>query len=661
MTKKYLITLIFLVILGPLLLAETLSFDPSNNLFSARNLGLGGCSIGFANDANGVFLNPAGMGNFAFPQLSGMSRKMLLEETQYNLLTWAMPTNIGTFGIGYVGISTGGSLPTMRDPGSARIIVNPSMEAMGYGNSVIGVSYSKKIRPNLSWGTTLKFLTQYLDGSVKSSAKATDIDLAVLYQHNPWLEVGANLQNMLSPNLAWDGGSSDKVGGLYKLGCKINVMGSSYEAWRACDQKLIAGIDYAIPHQTLATSAYHLGLEYIPYPQIALRTGFDQHSGISFGVGLVNGAFRFDYAYAVKSNIPGDTPHYFTLSYIGDRVMTITKKFKKYASALKFISPPDRFITDMSSVEVVGEARSAKIMDQTNTWTVTALSASSEIHEITEYSGMSNISFNNMIINKPGTFESVAKLYTGRNSLKAFGYTPTDNLAPKPILLSAEVTILRFSPFVDINMEHWAIEPIALCSTLDLVKGYPDNSFKPDKGITRAELVTLLVRSLPLDIETLSTTTPFKDVNEEHWAAQFVGYGAEHKMVLGYPDKTFRPKNVLTRAEGIAILARYAGLSEEAGSPPPFPDLKDNYWANKYIGAANKYGMLVYLVARNFEPSTPFTRAEACEVLYRTPTITQRVNNWWETGNVTIEMPKSKVGTKEAQTLTKPATSESKP
>ena len=106
------------------------------------------------------------------------------------------------------------------------------------------------------------------------------------------------------------------------------------------------------------------------------------------------------------------------------------------------------------------------------------------------------------------------------------------------------------------------------------------------------------------------------------------------RMPIGpvlWMNGTFQPNKILNRAEGVAILARYAMLEESAGAPQ-FPDLKAGFWANQYIGAAKQAGMLAYLEGKDFKPDAPFTRAEACEVLYRVPAIQKKANEYWETG-----------------------------
>ena len=114
--------------------------------------------------------------------------------------------------------------------------------------------------------------------------------------------------------------------------------------------------------------------------------------------------------------------------------------------------------------------------------------------------------------------------------------------------------------------------------------------------------------------------------------AKYIAYGADKGLAKGYPDGTYKPNTVLSRAEGITILARYANLAEKTEEKSPFPDLAPDFWANKFILPAIEAGLLEYLKGKDFDPSAPFTRAEACEVLYRTPRIKAMIEQFWTTG-----------------------------
>src|SRR3989339_378598 len=647
--KLLIVILINCCLALPSLAVSGITLDPSRSLFAARQLGMGGVSISFSDDANGVFSNPAGLAMIKLPQLTGASRKLMLDETEYVHTAWAMPTKWGVFGLGYVAMGTGGSLPTKRDPATNRIVIDPSSEATSYSNSAIALSYSKALQQNLAVGANLKLFTQAIGGGMSSQATGTGIDLGAVYQPNNWLTVGANLQNIVSGGLKWTGGSEDKIGGYYKLGSKINILGPENQALRTNRQKLDLDID--MPNNVLAREnslLYHLGLEYFPVNNIALRAGLNQDgngSGITYGIGIINGGFRFDYAYVDRPGIPGDAPHYFSLSYIGETKEFVSTQVKEKESRLKINSPKNRTITNQAKIAVSAEAYSKVVLDQTTIWQVTAISETQEVKEITRIGQIDAVYLNGKEITPNKNINTTASLEVGRNIILLIATTSPEvfpgKTSPEASTASGEVVVLRFYPFTDTPMTHWAIEPIALSATLGLINGYPDDTFRPNKGITRAELVTLLVRSKGLRLDKQIEFTNFADVPANSWAAKFISYASEHGLVTGYPNGTFQPNKVLTRAEGITIFSRYAELSPEAEAKLPyFPDLPENYWAGKYIAPAYNAGLLDYLKDKEFEPTESFTRAEACEILYKTPMIKEKVEEFWQTGAIQTDFNK---------------------
>jgi len=665
--KKHLLVISYWLLVAVAAWAGTTA-DPSRVLFGARQLGMGGVSIGFSNDANGVFSNPAGLNGLEYPQLTATSRKLLLDETQYSLAGLVIPFDFGTIGIGYVGMGTAGSIPTNLDPATGRIIQNPSVEAGSYSNSVLALSYSRALTAPLkiSLGGNLKFFTQALSGGgVSDKGTGTSLDLCAAYRPLPWLTVGASLQNLLGGSIKWNS-SEDKLGGYYKLGAGINIWGASEEALISNPQKIQAGIDIDLPNSVLSAGnsmLMHAGVEYFPMKTVAVRAGLNQESGgtgLCLGVGMVNGGFRFDYAFAQRPGLPGDNPHYFTLSYVGERVMTTDKYLKVKKAHLKFLHPRDRFITDQNTIDVSAEVWGERVIERKRIWTVTAVSATFDVFDMTEKEDLYQAYLNGKKLDKLGTIEAREELKLGRNVIQLIGYTTPEITPDKRVIQSAafssEARVLQIIPFKDTPMDLWAIEPISLNVTLGLVNGYPDNTFKPEKGITRAELVTLLVRSqgVPQEVvDQYGTEEIFSDVNPKHWAAKYIGYGSSIKLVTGYVDGTFKPNKVLNRAEGVTILARYAGLIEELITESPFPDVKVDFWANKYISSAKKAGMLKYLAGKDFNPSAEFTRAEACEVLYQVPTIQRKVDEFWEVGIVSALPPAT-------PKKTEPATSEAR-
>lgn len=117
--------------------------------------------------------------------------------------------------------------------------------------------------------------------------------------------------------------------------------------------------------------------------------------------------------------------------------------------------------------------------------------------------------------------------------------------------------------YVD-SIPSWARGYIITTSKENIFKGYPFKLFKPDKYITREEMIAVLTRAYEIKLENKDIELTFKDKEEiSHWALESVKAGFEKEVVVGYPDNTYKPKNNITRGEAFTIICKLMGLHEE--------------------------------------------------------------------------------------------------
>ena len=172
--------------------------------------------------------------------------------------------------------------------------------------------------------------------------------------------------------------------------------------------------------------------------------------------------------------------------------------------------------------------------------------------------------------------------------------------------------------FSDVPDGFWAKDAITYLATLGFINGYPDGTFKPNEPLTRAELASLLVKAKDFQTEILISDI-FPDVPVSHWAAPYVQVALNRKYVGGYPDGNFRPWKKVSRAEGVVIISKFAGLTEPmALTYNPYPDVEKRHWAARSIAVAKANGLLEFLAGKNFEPDRLMTRAEAAEMISKT-------------------------------------------
>ncbi|HHV62462.1 MAG TPA: S-layer homology domain-containing protein [Firmicutes bacterium] len=156
----------------------------------------------------------------------------------------------------------------------------------------------------------------------------------------------------------------------------------------------------------------------------------------------------------------------------------------------------------------------------------------------------------------------------------------------------------------------WARDAIEPLVEEGIISGYPDGTFKPEATITRAEFAKIVARAFAIRS---GGQQAFKDV-KDGWAKAYITALADHGIVSGYPDGTFRPKKNITRAEMVTMLMRVIKLADKMDRPTPwepsFTDVQPGYWAFRYIETANRLGILPVHYGVVFEPNVDTTRAE---------------------------------------------------
>ncbi len=124
----------------------------------------------------------------------------------------------------------------------------------------------------------------------------------------------------------------------------------------------------------------------------------------------------------------------------------------------------------------------------------------------------------------------------------------------------------EFSDVADDAKYHNAV---AVLSDLEVAKGYPDGTFKPAKVVTRAEMATFIIKALGHPVGT-SAPTRFPDVPQSYWGSAFIAAASELNVLKGYPDGSFKPDKTVSYDEAITMLVQalgYTGDSITGGYP----------------------------------------------------------------------------------------------
>lgn len=111
-------------------------------------------------------------------------------------------------------------------------------------------------------------------------------------------------------------------------------------------------------------------------------------------------------------------------------------------------------------------------------------------------------------------------------------------------------------PFNDVKADSWAYNAIIWAYNNGITKGISGTAFAPDAPISRAQLVTLLYRQE--GSPTVNKHSTFADSRSfAEWSADAISWASGRGIVKGYEDNTFRPENKATRAEMATVIFRY--------------------------------------------------------------------------------------------------------
>lgn len=175
--------------------------------------------------------------------------------------------------------------------------------------------------------------------------------------------------------------------------------------------------------------------------------------------------------------------------------------------------------------------------------------------------------------------------------------------------------------FADIK-DHWAKEDIEKMAAKGIIKGVSDTEFAPDKNITRAEFLTLIIRVL--DCEIYNYTNAYPDVAATDWYAGVV-QTAKNMSIIDpgmIPDNNFKPTQPINREEMTSLIARaYEYKARETTPKADISVFKDkdqiSKWATSYVAGAYGLKIINGVTATTFEPASHATRAQAATIIRR--------------------------------------------
>ena len=173
---------------------------------------------------------------------------------------------------------------------------------------------------------------------------------------------------------------------------------------------------------------------------------------------------------------------------------------------------------------------------------------------------------------------------------------------------------MSFPDLVDPNVQYF----VNFLYSKGLIKGYPDGTFKPDRNLTRAEGVVLVLRAMGITLKD-DYRQDFVDVPMDFWGFKWIEEAFTRGIVKGTGQGKFSPNSEITRGEFVTILVRALALSI-VDVENPFIDLSPSYFGYREIITAFYSGIIVDSSENGkiyFKPLGVLTRGNAAILMGR--------------------------------------------
>jgi hypothetical protein len=286
MKRAMVVSAALLLVLSAVVLADGIgAFSAFKNGIGARALAMGGAFVAVADDATAVCWNPAGLAQLGDTRLAGMSTDLYgLGITHQYVGAVTSFANLG-IGLGWERASIDGQIVDGSGGLGASFTWTEQAIVGSLATNVMDIAMA---------GANVKY---YLaDSGLGDSASGFGFDLGLLVSLGDMFVIGVNAMDLAGSSIAWDGGATDVVSGVYTAGL----------AMKLADDMLVLAADVDFDGSSLGDT--HVGLEFQVIDELALRGGVVltenfQEYYFTVGAGINVAGLYVDAAYILEETL----------------------------------------------------------------------------------------------------------------------------------------------------------------------------------------------------------------------------------------------------------------------------------------------------------------------------------------------------------------------
>ncbi|MBQ9375300.1 MAG: S-layer homology domain-containing protein, partial [Ruminococcus sp.] len=175
------------------------------------------------------------------------------------------------------------------------------------------------------------------------------------------------------------------------------------------------------------------------------------------------------------------------------------------------------------------------------------------------------------------------------------------------LALSASAVSAFAVNFPDVPEDASYAQAVQELSALKVISGFDDGTFRPDELVTRAQMAKMIVDALAEteQAEASKAVTQFADVAQDHWAKGYINQGVADTFISGYGDGNFGPEDNVTYVQAQSMLVRAIGYQTYAEG--------SGGWPNGYKTWAASQGITTGI--SGIADDTQLTRAQVAQLV----------------------------------------------
>ncbi|MFJ7953184.1 DUF6612 family protein [Lysinibacillus sp. NPDC096418] len=181
------------------------------------------------------------------------------------------------------------------------------------------------------------------------------------------------------------------------------------------------------------------------------------------------------------------------------------------------------------------------------------------------------------------------------------------------------------SPFSDVSEDHPHFKGISTLSKAGVINGYNDGTFKPAQAVTRGQAAKIIVNAFELAAADSVEKQSFKDLNKSSEYYESITKLTALGVVKGYDDNTFRPNETVTRGQLAVMIARALNLNAKGTSP--YTDVPEGSPYANAVTALYEAGISKGISATEYGVNDKVTRGQLATFIVNamttTPTVSQ--------------------------------------